>query len=612
MTTTETYIRDRSIDEIQDRKFASLGKELFHMGKRHETDFNLYLKRKSKFFEFNLPDDISEFFIGYGSAPLFWVLKSRVFNKIDDFLKFQTPINKTSDNYSHVLKYYLKWVQHKLKEEKKYFANTTINYLTKYQSKYNFFYLILHAVILTFDESLYDPKKAENLFRKARETVENLKFNLHFRGELYYFIDIYSGFCDLKQKQFDKAIEKFKRANTDRPFGINAKYYLALSYANIGEYQSALLILKELYNYDEYRVGHAIEITNDLMFDYFIENAIIYDIFDSHEFAPLTEELATFIKAVKYKGGGEKYLTHIKNGLEKFSTLFHLYDYFTDESIRNISFLGKVLELNTRMKNQLFLLVAEKLNNKLTYTIDIIINEIKQKYYNQNSNILEQYDEEIKQNEAKIKRLKTELEEFNKRIRTTSEKMIASIEKNRSSDIAILELALKKLNSNGQTEQKKTFGNYMSYTMIVTALVFVVGCISSYLQDAKNSTEFGSFLASVIISGIKWGSIAFVIGSVISILSSVSAWLERSNKIKTINIRINELRKIKIKEIEAVKSDADEKLKSLLKNYNRRVEETKKRVESLRKERTVPEAELKVAAEKFIQEESKELLEIIS
>ena len=81
MTTTETYIRDKSVDEIQDRKFANLGKELFHFGEKSETDFNLYLKKKSKFFEFNLPDDINEFFIGYDSAPLFWILKSKVFNK---------------------------------------------------------------------------------------------------------------------------------------------------------------------------------------------------------------------------------------------------------------------------------------------------------------------------------------------------------------------------------------------------------------------------------------------------------------------------------------------------------------------------------------------------
>ena len=612
MATAETHIKDQSFDEVQDRKFLNLGKELFHLGKKRDADFNFYLKKKSKIFEFNLPDDINEFFIGYDSAPLFWILKSQVFRKIDDFLKFQIPANKTSENYSQVLKYYSKWVQHKLQEEKKFYANTTINYLTKYQSKHNFFYLILHAVILTFDEHLFNPAKAANLFDKARETIENLKLNLRFRGELNYFIDIYAGFCDLKQGEFAKAIEKFKRANRDRPFGINAKYYLALSYAKIEEYQSALLILKELYNYDEYRLDHAIDTSNNLMFDYFIEDAIVYNIFDRLEFAPLYEELATFMKVYKYNGDREKYLLHIKKGLEKFSTLYHLYDYFTDESIKNISFLGKVLESNPRTKNQLFLRAIERLDDKFVYTINIIIQRISQKYYNQNSNVLEEYDEEIKENESKIQRLKTELEEFSSKIKTTSGKMIESIEKSKSHDIAILEIALKKLNNSIQNKQQKTFSSSMSYTMIITALVFAIGCISSYLHDVKNSWDFVNFFASVILSGIKWGALAFVIGVIISIVSSASAWLDRANKIKSINIRINELRKIKVKEINAIRRDTDEKLKSLVKNYNRRVDETKKRVESLRKERTIPEAKLKEEAEKFIQEESKELLEIIS
>ncbi len=115
------------LSEVITAKFRSLAKQYFQFNVFVETDYLKLIKESSQFYSFDLPEEISEMFIKYEEAPLFWVFRSPVMRYLEDF--FKTSIARGgSENYYKVIKdFYTKWLLNKHEHEKKYFAASALN-----------------------------------------------------------------------------------------------------------------------------------------------------------------------------------------------------------------------------------------------------------------------------------------------------------------------------------------------------------------------------------------------------------------------------------------------------------------------------------------------------
>lgn len=122
---------DSTLSEVNIFKFKNMGKEFFQLDVDEVVDILKNIKESSRFFSFKLPDEISEAFIRYEEAPLFWTSRSPIILQLEDIYKTSSGNSTGQSAYKAIKEFYTKWIIIKSEDEKRYFAASALNYAEK-------------------------------------------------------------------------------------------------------------------------------------------------------------------------------------------------------------------------------------------------------------------------------------------------------------------------------------------------------------------------------------------------------------------------------------------------------------------------------------------------
>ena len=607
---SETAPLPEDLLEVSNEKFKSFAKEFFQFEAKSSIEYLTRIKESTKFFHLEVPAHLNEVFIRIEEAPLFWIYDSPLVQYLEDLLRIYLRKSNDYDNYKTIKDFYTKWIVIKSENEKRYFANSALNSIDKSTSKYNFFYLILKAVIFTFEKSLANAESANELFIRSVDVVNSTKVSETYKDELLYLISVFSGFAYLKQKNNEQAKAKFNNALKIKPHGVTAKFYLALVEVQQAEHETAALLVKELYEYDLNRIEYAVNKNSAGMFKYFVNNSVVYNLFYQREFAVLIDQIE--INFTSISESDFSLIARLRSNLSNLNDL-EMKNYYSEETTKTIAFLGKVVDHFLESKNLLVINSFPLLMQKFNALGQAIYESIKLKYFNEVKDKLKIFDEQIQEKRYAITLLTNDFEALKTRQKDKLAASLKEIEQKIEDFILLIEAKINSLPLESKHDPVDSFKNMMTYNVVISSLLFLIGGCSGYsTQYFRGGMDFKEVLGQLIFSGLKWGLATFLIGFLLSLIVAVSTFVTRAAYKQKLLQKINWLKNQKELEINGTKKEIERKEKLLKENYDDRIEDLKNSIEGLLKERTALEIETKQEADKKLKVESAPLLALLA
>lgn len=590
-------------------RFRGLAKEYFEIDVFQKPDYAKLLAASRTFYGFSLPAELNEAFILYEYAPLFWSYQSPLIAHIEDYIKKSLSQIGGQSFYKNVKEFYLKWLTIKSDEEKKYFAISTINFIENRSNKNNFLHLIYYSMILTYDGSLFDPEKAISLLDRSLEIIKENNLDVDVKEQLKYLINLFRGFVYLKQNNVEEAYNSFSNSISIKPEGINVKFFQSYSAYLLKREPFPIAVLTDIINYDITRIEFAIENNDMKMLDYFITYATITNIFYYPEVAQSYQFISDFLSDLQ--GSTEHDNNSIKKSLNNFKNL-NMSEYFDEKITNNISFIEKYLQTYSNNKNVLIVEASNKLHNKFVNTMEMIINAIKAKYEVEIGTKLSHFEKQITAKNHELVQIERVHDDFKEKLKKRVQNTISSIEQNAKDNIAVLEQKIEDLHLIKNFNPNYSFKNGMTYNIILSSTIFLMGGCAGYSNNFMvDYSKFSDFIFIVLLTGLKWGVIAFSIGLVLATVYAGITILESANQKQKLLQMINKIKTERDSSISYCKKEAKESEELSDKRYEEDNKSIRKYLENLAREREEQEKKLREEYEKQIQEEAKPVMKLI-
>ncbi len=581
--------------ELLNARFKSFALEKFQDFLYSNNDFEDFIRTSSRHFSLKLPSGINEFFISQKTAPYVWLTNHPSLIESEDRLKLDKGDSiqaaKFNSSLAEIKKFYSNWILQKNEKEKQYFALSTINAIEKESSSKDYLKNFLYSTLLAYEQSINSPEKSVQLLYKSKEIIENnITINHELRIELNYLISLYLGFIFLKDDALNEANQKFFEALEFKPNGISGSYYYAATQLKLGNQGKAIENLSRIMVFDKNRFEYAIKHNNIGLFNYFLTNAITYNIFKDNEFSVLINDLDFLLKT--YLSPESTGLDKISNHLESFYDL-PVKDFYDEDIEKNLKFIEKFIELYKDNKNFLLNYVneylAEKLNNIFAKTSE----NIRKHYFDKAQEVLIIYSDEIEKNQLTIKMLQRELEDTKLKAGKKLEEAIKLIEKEAADNISAIENKIERMDSDTKFNPSAAFNSAMIYNIIISLIIFIIGGFGTGLSSSDTSLDsFNSILMTIIVNGGKWGGITFIIGVIASLISATSAIWERSNEKNRLIKQISVVSLYKEKDFEQIKAEHQKHIKTFEKNFGDRIRQLEDSIIRVTKEKDEKSKEL--------------------
>lgn len=601
----ENEFDDSTLAMLQVSKFKNLSREFFQFDLSKEIELLKSIKDSSRFFSFRLPYEINDFFIRLDQAPVFWIIRSPLVQHIESIFKALTQ-STGANSYKTFKEFYTKWIVIKSEEEKKYFAASALNIAEKKSTGRGIFpILILQAIILGFDKTIFNPGKAIELLENSKDILNDGKLNNDFKEELAYLINIYSAFIYLNEMDFAQAKVKLSEAATFKPVGITARFYDVLIDAQLSQGIIPPDFINELFTYDISRLEYAIEVNDTAMFEYFIKFPVTLNLFYHQEFAPSIDMIAEYFNNVRNSVDTD--IKAIRTKLNEFKDL-NLTELYTSRIIQDIDFLEKIVHTYVDTKSLTFLASLSKIREKYNKIIEGVMDVVRQKNFSVVKERLSAFDKGLQDKHNEMQMATKNYEDQKVKLKEKLETNLEIIEKRAADNVAILEERIQNLQYIQSLNPKSTFRNAMTYNFILSFTVFLLGGCAGYSNSyIDDPGKMNSILSTIIISGFKWGIIAFFVGLIISLIASGLALLESSNQRQRLLQTINAVKNEKDYQKTYFKKDYEKTLKDFEDRFNKSMDEHKKQMNNLKTERDDKEKAYKEEAEKKVLEETKQL-----
>lgn len=608
----EIYIddsRDTAVADMLVARYRNLSKEFFMSEPSIEIDFAQTIKDSAKGLSYVYPEHLSEIFIRYEEAPLFWIINNPIIKSLEDFNKAYSSKIVGLDSYKQIKEFYTKWAIIDSENEKRYFANSAINDIEKKTGRTNFLTLLFYSTILSYDKMMFNPAHSLELLEKTRELLTNLKLDEGRKEYVKYLISLYSGFLYLNNKNSEIAFNYFTDALTIKPDGITAKFYLLLTQVQLNRVKDAKDMVAEIFDYDLKRLEFAVSMNNLPMFGFLIDNPVFANFFRYYEFSSISDMIEHFL--IDTRGPMEYIGEEIKAKVQTFKTL-KAENYFDEEMAGNIAFLDSFIQKYSENKNLLCLAASTRVKQKFQGTVEKILVLIKQKFAVEIKNKLKIYDKELYQKHQNIENLKKELDVFKIKLQDKLESSIRSIEKRTADSVAILENRINNIYKVRKLNPRVAFGNAMTYNFILSITVFLMGGCAGYSNNYLGDIwRFNNVMAVIIVSGIKWGGLTFGIGLVISVVVAGLALMEGASQKQRLMQTITSLKNEKERQTEYLKKEAEMNEKAMTDRINKSIEETKKYIAELTHEKEEEEKRLNEANSELLAAEVNPLQALI-
>ena len=556
-----------------------------------------FLKIGSRHYSFQLPANIDEIFLKKENSPMFWLLESPLLIACERLFNENSNGSKFSDR-SEIKKNFTKWVIATEPSQKKIFAAITTKEIKSSINSLTFIDLIYHSLILIFDEHIRNPFKALDELVKAQLLVDESSLSPEIKKEISYLIQLYRGFAFLTLGQNEEAATELSFAMDSKESGITAKFYFAFLSATQKRDEFTKALIKEILAYDIARLNYAIDCSSIVELNFFLNNPIFHNIANYYEFSPYTD----FIQTELIESGldSKKIISTLQSRLNQLKK-YEYDEYYTDESTETIKFLYELHEQHSQNQSIFLSLVANYINNKFHFVLDEVQSKIKEKHYENYNRVMELFKKTIEESEKLSEQYKHEVEEIKTSLQKKLATSIQQIEEYVKDELWQVEERKKNIAYQSSFDPAVSFRNSMSYNVVVSIIVFIIGGIAGYFNNSEYfENDFYLMLGRVILTGVKWSSLTFVIGFFISTFISGLVVFDRSNEKQKLEKRTLELQKQKEMSIDMLKKEAEQKQKALSEGYLERIESHKKKIEDIKREKERQEPLLIAEAEELL------------
>ncbi len=565
-------------------KFKGMARNKFHHYINYSYNPDDFLNDVSKYGASYLPYEFSEVLLIYEFAPYFWISSSPILKLAEDGLTaFGKNTLSQSKDYKDVKNFFSKWALQKNDKEKQYFALSTINLIERNASTNNFLSFIYYAVVLTFDPRIYNINKALDQLNKSRQLLESSKLNDTLKNHFHYLLTIYTAFIFMKANNYDEALSHFSEAQKYKPGAITASFYTALIENKNGNEHRALEILGELVAFDKLRFQYAVDNQNLPLFDYFLRSAITYSILAQPEFANLCEELDYLIESTFVYEGLP--MDSIEELLSKIGTLtFENID--ATRVLNKIEFLTKIYEKYKNNPNVIILMLGGYLRESSKVLVDDIINLYNTTNKARLEEDLDVYNREINELRYKMNAAEQSINDVQTQLKNQLDDMINRTEIYYTETTQALEMKLEKLDTEKKYDSGKAMSNAVYYNILFSLIVFIiVGFAGTFMNNETNTEDFSSFIGTIMINGITWGGVAFVVGLIFSFFSVMNTGWEKVSEKKRLIKKISLMKTQKERDTEIIRKDIAAK-----KEYNEgrlrdKINDYKERIDKLVQEK---------------------------
>ena len=571
--------------------FKTLGYKSFEAENEEANNPVGFLQESLHLDKFRLPFPYDENLIKFDFAPVYWATSSQAISVLESCTKSSSGKDFILDYFNYIKVFFFKWAIVDSPSEKKYFALSALNNLKREEYNRYILNVILHAVMLIFEKSVFDAEGAEIQINRAFTLLESLEIEDKYKSELKYLLNIYYGFLFLKKNEAEIAIEKFSDALAVKTNGVNATFYLALSHARLNNVANVENYIRKVYEYDQKRIALAVEINHQGMFNSLVHNPVMSYFFEFREFSGYIDLFRSLKERNENVASIE--LTNLRLKISKLKEIW-ISDYFEGDIAESLNFLETVLQLYNGSENVIFLGASNLLMNKFHLLIESIREEIKLRTDAEVEEKLGIYDKHIEDSASETQRLKGEMEQLKQKIKMNLKENTERVTRMIASYISDIELEIQNLNNMDKFNHKSTFNSTITYSIIISLIIFMIGGLASYVNNSEvNAWDFKSAMGVVFSGGLKWSAVSIFIGTLVSFILSASTLLEKSNRKLQLMREIGTMKSNKDKEINNLKIQAEEKEKLLDERYERRINEYHYRLKDLKEQKQTEEAHLK-------------------
>jgi hypothetical protein len=575
-------------------KFNKLKHSYFkNYDKKNENYLN-FLKIGSRHFAFQFPDYIDEVFLIKENSPLFWLLESPLLTLCEKSFNENSNGNAAYDR-NEIKKNYTKWVIATEANQKKIFASIACKEIKNCLSPLTFIDLIYYSLILIFDESVKNPAKALEELNKAKSLVDESSFAAEIKNELSYFIQLYKGYAHIALGNYEDASTELSYAIDIKENGINAKFYFAFLSAIQNRTEFAKAQISDILSYDIKRLEYSVDNNSITMFNFFITNPVFPEIINYYEFAPFADYISS--ELIENKTDSKKIMLTFNARLNELKK-HELDEYYSDDTRQTIKFLYELYDQYAHNQSIFLGFVVQYINEKFHSTLQAIHEKIKDVFYENYNRVMSQFQKTIEESEKLTEQYKHEVDEIKASLQKKLASSVQQIEEYVKDELWQVEERKKNLNFQSKFDPAVSFRNSMSYNVFVSIIVFIIGGIAGYFNSSDYfESDFYLMLGRIILTGVKWSALTFVIGFFLSGLISGLVLFDRSNEKQRLEKRILELQKQKEMSIDMLKKEAEQKQKALSEGYLERIESHKNKIENIKAEKLRQEPLLIAEAE---------------
>ncbi|MBI9072623.1 MAG: hypothetical protein JEY94_13555 [Melioribacteraceae bacterium] len=579
------------VDKLSFSKFKNLGKEKFPNYIRFNFRPQDLLNQVAAISSYRLPPQYAAYYLTMETYPFYWISASTVLLKAESLFTDSAGIRSAASSFSEMKKFFGKWIVQQVPKEKKYFAVSTLNIIEKNSNNHNFLKHIFKSIILTYEESQFNPTEAERCLDIAVEVIKHARLDRETRKELYYLIELHRGFLKIKTGQDYESGKYFANALENKPNGIVALYNEAIEESKNGNTHKAIENLNKIIQFDAQCFQYAIDNGSKRLFDYFLKNAMLYYIFTFEEFSNLDAELENIFQNLI--ASNKAILINLHDKLDSMRRI-EFDEYLTPEVEAQIEFFKEFIEEYQENRNTLILLAGKILVTKFNSVIQGIIDLIERSYLEQINSRLNVYEVQLKDLRANMDGFRTKADFEKETSKTKLDLELSDAEDRFDTNIKILERKLEGLEVSDKFNPGIAFNNAMANNIMISLIIFVIGGFGGAFLDSEGS---GNIISQILISGIKWGGVTFLIGTIAAVFSSGSSLNERYREKNRLIKKIEILKGYKEDELKKMKKRMGETERGIDEIYRGELIRNEDEIKRLTGERDHKFSELKEMAE---------------
>ena len=492
----------------------------------------------------NLPSNLKHPFFTDKTFTLYLVTPTPFILGYDDWLKNRIKMaGATEDNTESIRIQFSQWLLSDLPQEREHHFQKIMRSLKRNQNEHSFLRYLYAAMVFSEKESVDAREMVNDQLQLAEAVYRNAAIGSEISVLSYRVIRLTQGILALKSGYYPEAMEIFSEIAGQEPEDSSLNYLIALTSVLTGDLSRATMAVQKIFQNDVLMLNYGIQNNSIPVIEFVHKFACIYSVLAADEFFHLDAELREMLPV---SSDSLHPLPAKIAALEEYvkkEMVLPLLDEPLLDSLRLLQFIRYAIE--TR-KTQLLSTVSGKIFDKVFEVASILKSRIEDFFEHEIEKNLVSFDTALKALKEKELRIEEEIQRSLRTLEQQYELKKKRLEDHTRDHIKNLEQSIEKISNEESIRPKRVLISSMGNNIIISIIMVFVGGFFVKIVDPGASDSGRGFFPELLTTGLQWGGIIFIIGTVVSFISSFMSRNEiASNRKKLTREVINAQNKLK-------------------------------------------------------------------